>query len=225
MGSHRIACHPAEVILGTWNAVGLVSKPDWLLVINILIAKGSDKNILYHLSLGLSCTRAAGFSITRSINRFHAIELSNFVHGETTSSLAKRMTNHPQKDVVRLTWPILCNCVLGKISPRHAVKRGQQWRRRWTFVARTYDGRRHWCCTLRLKLHWFDMLRFCCKLVCIVCRQRIDQMTRCANSPVFGRVAVKIAHDPLKLRVTGPKFAKFLQCVVESSPCNLFIAA
>jgi len=31
-------------------------------------------------------------------------------------------------------------------------------------------------CTIRLKLHRYDLLWICCKLGCIICRQQIDQV-------------------------------------------------
>jgi len=53
-----------------------------------------------------------------------AIELSNVVHREIISSLAKWMTNHPEngRGWAHVTHFCMSNCGIIKISPRHAVK-------------------------------------------------------------------------------------------------------
>ena len=30
------------------------------------------------------------------------------------------------------------------------------------------------CCTLRIKLHWFDLLWICCKFICETCLQQTE---------------------------------------------------
>ena len=108
------------------------------------------------------------------------LKLSNFVYKETISILAKGMTSHPKRGVVGLTWSTFACAIIDfknfvMVCTPTDVKWGQQFRRQWISVAHTYDGRCQWCYTLRLKLHWFDLLWICCKLVCIICPQQIDQ--------------------------------------------------
>jgi len=126
-----------------------------------------------------------------------------------TSSLAKWMRNYPEKGRgwSHVTNFFMHNCGLRKISPRHAVNWDQQCRQRLISVVHTYTAIYASNAVQRLKLHQFDLLWFCCKLVRIICRQQIDQVefepyrahiVRCLvitfgvhGAPQYGRFCVR----------------------------------
>ena len=81
------------------------------------------------------------------------------------SSLAKGTIYHPLK--VR-GWAHVAHVCMPLSKVNNAVDVHDR-----TYAACTYASRHQWCYTLRLKLHQFDLLWTCCKLVCMICWQQI----------------------------------------------------
>jgi len=85
------------------------------------------------------------------------LELSNFLHRETISSLAKGMTNYPQKGRSYVTVIHFCMRNIDLEKFHYSMLLSDISNAEASFVSHTLDGRRLCCYALWLKLYLLDL--------------------------------------------------------------------